>query len=275
MNGSKKSYSLIAVDLDGTLLNSSLTVSPRTERALKEAMKRGKEVVFCTGRSLSEMNRYLRQFPELHYAIAEAGACLYDVREQRVLEQKSFTAEESETIFNIVDGMDVMATAYLDGLTYTFLPEGADLSHFSMMHFKETFEESTVWSPELLRPENRRTAYSKFVFFFADPEERVRALQEFWKLPLSAAVCYFNNIELTPQGVDKGTGMEMLSRRLGIPSEEMIAIGDSENDLPMLRRAGLPLAMGNAIPELKRIAAHTLPDCNHDGVAEAIERFLL
>ncbi len=76
-------------------------------------------------------------------------------------------------------------------------------------------------------------------------------------------------------GVDKGSGLQALCRCLNIPVSAAIAIGDSENDCPMLRDAGLPLAMGNAIDDVKAASEYIMPDCDHDGVAEAIERFLL
>ena len=83
-------------------------------------------------------------------------------------------------------------------------------------------------------------------------------------------------VEVNATGVDKGSGLQALCRCLNIPiSATPIAIGDSENDCPLLRDAGLPLAMGNAIADVKDAARYVMPDCDHDGVAEAIERFLL
>ena len=73
----------------------------------------------------------------------------------------------------------------------------------------------------------------------------------------------------------KGSGLQALCRCLNIPVSAAIAIGDSENDCSMLRDAGLPLAMGNAIDDVKAASEYVMPDCDHDGVAEAIERFLL
>ena len=70
-------------------------------------------------------------------------------------------------------------------------------------------------------------------------------------------------------------GLQALCRCLNIPVSAAIAIGDSDNDCPMLRDAGLPLAMGNAIDDVKAASEYIMPDCDHDGVAEAIERFLL
>ena len=86
-------------------------------------------------------------------------------------------------------------------------------------------------------------------------------------------LCYLK--EINAIGADKGSGLQALCRCLNIPISATIAIGDSENDRPLLRDAGLPLAMGNAIADVKAAARYVMPDCDHDGVAEAIERFLL
>ena len=86
-------------------------------------------------------------------------------------------------------------------------------------------------------------------------------------------LCYLK--EINAIGADKGSGLQALCRCLNIPISATIAIGDSENDRPLLRDADLPLAMGNAIADVKAAAQYVMPDCDHDGVAEAIERFLL
>ena len=91
-----------------------------------------------------------------------------------------------------------------------------------------------------------------------------------WVVPCESA-----GVEINAVGVDKGSGLQALCRCLNIPISAAIAIGDSENDRPLLRDAGLPLAMGNAIADVKAAAQYVMPDCDHDGVAEAVERFLL
>lgn len=272
----KKDYRLIALDLDGTLLSSALTITPKTERAIREAMAAGKEVVFSTGRSVSEIRHYLAPFPGMHYAICEAGACVYDLREEKAVAQRSFTTQEVTEIVNLLRGCDVMVSVYRDGWTFTNLADSSGMAHYRMADYAASFEESTVWQPDLLRvmPEAGRT-YSKFVLFFHDEQERRSAWEALEKLPVCMVTCTRDNIELSPSGVDKGLGLRLLCERLGMPPEETIAVGDSENDLPILCLCGLPVAMGNAIPEVKECAGAVVADNDHDGVAEAIRRFLL
>lgn len=276
MKDEKRGFDLIAIDLDGTLLNSQLEISEDTVTAIRQAIAAGKEAVFSTGRSTSEIRHYLRPFPQIHYAICEAGACVYDLREEKTLAQKSFSTEEVTAIVRLIRDSDVMVSVYRDGWTFTNQADSSRMDRYHMADYAESFEESTVWQPELLSvmPEEGRT-YSKFVLFFHEKEERDRIWRKLAALPVCAVTCTRDNIELSPCGADKGMGLRMLCERLGLPLSRTMAVGDSENDLPILRLAGLPVAMGNAIPEVKAICRATVADNDHDGVAEAIRQFLL
>ena len=272
----QNSYDMIAIDMDGTLLSSRLTVTPMTVAAIQEAMAAGREVVFCTGRSVSELRPYLAPFAGMHYAVCEAGACLYDLRAERTLVQESFTREQTSEIVEIIRDCDVMASIYREGWTYTNLPDSSRMGRYNMADYAATFEQSTHWWPNLLREMPQEgVAYNKFVLFFHDQEERERVWQELIRLPVCTITCTRGNIEVSPQGIDKGKGLRRLCEQVGIPLSRVIAVGDSENDLPMLNVAGLAVAMGNAIPEAKRAAAVVVSDNDNDGVAEAIKDYLL
>ena len=106
----------------------------------------------------------------------------------------------------------------------------------------------------------------KLDFYFVDSAERAKYLARVQDVRAWVVPCESAGVEINAIGTDKGSGLQALCRCLNIPISATIAIGDSENDRPLLRDAGLPLAMGNA---------YVMPDCDHDGVAEAIERFLL
>ena len=94
------------------------------------------------------------------------------------------------------------------------------------------------------------------------------------KLPLTYNSGIPLNFEISPQNVNKGMGLEILSRVTGIPVSDMIAVGDEGNDLEMVQTAGLGVAMGNAIAPVKAVADVITNDCDHDGVAEIIETYL-
>ena len=115
----------------------------------------------------------------------------------------------------------------------------------------------------------------KLDFYFVDSAERAKYLARVQDVRAWVVPCESAGVEINAIGTDKGSGLQALCRCLNIPISATIAIGDSENDRPLLRDAGLPLAMGNAIADVKAAARYVMPDCDHDGVAEAIERFLL
>lgn len=272
----KNRYDLIALDMDGTLLNSELTITPRTVAAIRAAIAAGKQVVFSTGRTASEIREYLRLFPGMRYAICETGAGLYDAREDRMLGQKSFPAETVKAIAELLRGLDVMVSLYRDGKTFTNLSGPEGMAHFGMGAYAESFAGSTVWVENLLEviPSSAGT-YSKFVLFFPKKEEREHVWSALQQMEVTAVTCTFDDIEVSPVGTDKGRGLTALCEQLGIPLSRTIAVGDSDNDLPILRAAGLSVAMGNAVPGVKAMAALTVADHDHDGVAEVIERYLL
>lgn len=269
-------YDLIALDMDGTSLDSQLEITPRTREAIRRAITAGKEVVFATGRTPSEMRRYLALFPGMRYAVCETGVAIYDVRADKLLAQQSFPPETVRRIARLLRGLDVMVTLYRDGRTLTNLAGPGGMAHFGMADYAETFAGSTTWMENLLDVVPLPgMAYSKIVLFFAKRQEREQVWQALGKLSVTAVTCTFDDIEISPQGIDKGRGLALLCERLGIPLSRVIAVGDSDNDLPLLRHAGLSAAIGNAVPAVLSMADITVSDHDHDGVAEVIERYLL
>ena len=151
-----------------------------------------------------------------------------------------------------------------------------DPQHFGMDAYVENFKSHCTAVPDM---EQRFLAapypVEKLDFYFVDSAERAKYLARVQDVRAWVVPCESAGVEVNAIGVDKGSGLQALCRCLNIPISAAIAIGDSENDRPLLRDAGLPLAMGNAIADVKAAAQYVMPDCDHDGVAEAIERFLL
>ena len=83
------------------------------------------------------------------------------------------------------------------------------------------------------------------------------------------------SLEISAAGVDKGKGLLKLCEYLGLSPEKTIAVGDADNDVAILKTAGLSVAMGNALPQIRELSDVSVADCNHDGCAEAIEKYLL
>ena len=152
----------------------------------------------------------------------------------------------------------------------------ARLEEFGLGSYRAVYEKTAVWV-EGLRPfylENPLEV-EKVNLFFKKRDVCSRICSRLRFLPLSLAVSASGNLEITGRGVNKGSGLALLCGRLGLPAEKTAAVGDGRNDLELFRTAGLAIAMENACPEVRREATATVPDCDHDGAAVAMERYML
>lgn len=111
--------------------------------------------------------------------------------------------------------------------------------------------------------------------FFRDDGSRRRTLEKISRLPLSLASSLAGNLEINAREANKGEGLKLLCRHLKLPMESVIAVGDNSNDVEMLRAAGLPVAVGNAVPAVKALAKEITDDCDHDGAAIIMEKYML
>lgn len=115
----------------------------------------------------------------------------------------------------------------------------------------------------------------KLNLFCASGEIRERLLARMQDWPLTAAFSEKTSLELSPPNVSKASGLIWLCRHLGIPLMRTIIVGDADNDAEALRAAGLSVAMGNALPHIRRLCDVVVADNDHDGCAEAVDRYLL
>ncbi|MBE6964229.1 MAG: HAD family phosphatase [Ruminococcaceae bacterium] len=271
----RRKFRLLAADMDGTVLNGEKRISPRTKQTIETALAAGKEVVFATGRCPSEMRAYLAAFPAMRYAMCLSGALVLNLRSGEILKETVLSPVLAEQVLAAAEGLDVMAVVYAGNDVYLERRRRGNLAHFWCGCYAALYDDCGNWverSADVLSLGER----IRKINFFCHTEEDYRGLeQQMAHLPVSLAQGSYNNCEVSPLGVDKGKGLERLCRVAGIPVAESIAVGDSGNDIAMLCMAGLSVAMENATPEAKAAADVTVSDCDHDGVAEAIETYLL
>ena len=115
----------------------------------------------------------------------------------------------------------------------------------------------------------------KFNLFFANDYEAAEVLEKLRELPLTFTCVTDSSLEINASGVSKAEGLKTLCARLAIEPAECIAVGDSENDEPMLKLCGLSAATANATDKVKAMADVLAPDCNNDPVAQIIDEYLL
>jgi Cof subfamily protein (haloacid dehalogenase superfamily) len=275
---------MLVTDMDYTLLNKEKKISERNREAIRKAIEKGVHMVVATGRIYTSARLYARLLGVSTPIIASNGAII------------------REAAFN--NTKDTERTIYRDNLKIEAVKEMINLSrkYGLFCHF---FTEDTIYAEKLVNVSLRYTEWNKYlgeedqvrIEIVDDIEEAiVQDKVEILKAVVvdtdsekmqslrnsivetgivSVSQSMKDNLEVMNKGVTKGNAVKMLAKIYGIGREEIIAIGDNENDMSMIEYAGLGIAMGNAEESLKNVANHITAHYQEDGVAEAIERFIL
>ena len=264
---------LIGIDIDGTLLNKQKELTAPNREALQAAADHGIHVVISTGRLLSEFRDLVDQLPMMRYTVTCTGCQVIDLQTGTDIFRQGMPAAELQRIYHKLKGFDMMFQAFSDD-------DG------SIHNDARVLENAHLYSPRALArimqsthiPEIDFDGYidsysgmtNKIHIFFRTPEERDKAWELVKNEPYALMSSASNDLELMPHGVDKGLGLKKLAAHLGLDMSQVMAIGDSGNDVDMLREAGLGVAMANATGDAKAAADHVLTYTNQeDGVAKA------
>ncbi|WP_408955740.1 Cof-type HAD-IIB family hydrolase [Natroniella sp. ANB-PHB2] len=264
-------YKLVAIDLDDTLLANDLQISKRTVKAIKEAQNEGVRVVIATGRMHSSALPYAKMLGLKHELITYNGALVKRVVDNQTLYHEPISTELVRKVAKVAQKHDLHINFYLDDLLYVnktgveadYYEEIAGIKPILITEDVGDFLDRP--STKLLIIENDRTkleeVFSELTAGFADS--------------VTITTSKVNFIEIMGQQVCKGTTLANVATKLGIKAEEIIAIGDSYNDLEMIEYAGLGVAVGNAKEEIKEEADYITGTNNEEGVAQVIEKFIL
>lgn len=268
---------LIALDLDGTTLNSRKELSPRTRKALCDACSSGVAVVPTTGRPRSGLPTEILSIPGIRYAVTSNGASVYDLRQQKELFVHPVDKDAALWALDAADGLKAVTDIYLSGEAYTAAENFERLLEIVPPELKEYCRATRIRVPrqhDWLAAETRPV--EKLTLFFGSLQDRDKAWEFFLRCGrFEVASSVTNNLELNQRQVDKGLALTVLAEHLGLRREECMACGDSFNDIPMLRTAGLGIAMGNAEPETRQAADRITDTNDNDGVAKAVETYVL
>ncbi|QST00004.1 HAD family phosphatase [Pontibacillus sp. ALD_SL1] len=243
-----KDIKLIALDMDGTLLSPNHEISEANKQAIHEAKQKGIHVVISTGRSLPNCKEVIEPLGESAYLITINGGEIYD---------EGFNLVER----NPLSGKDVRHLW--------------DLTNKHNAFFWSSTVEGRFNSHEPFEKEVEDYEWLKYGFEFEDPELRETILSE---LENSDAFEVTNssptNIEVNPAGINKATALRKVTDWLDLTMDQVMAVGDSVNDLAMIREAGYGVAMGNAQDIVKEEAQWVTTTNKEDGVAKAIRTIL-
>lgn len=266
---------LVAIDLDGTLFDNNKKISERNRNAIRKAREKGVQVIICTGRPLKAIEEVVQEL-ELDqpgdYSITFNGGYIQKNDTGEVLHQLTLSKEEVMEMYRIAHRYGLPVDVVSGAVVYSLMPTIDDRP--SLYRHMNRFLTNVECTPEQL-PENQR--YNK-VLFSQEPDyiqSRIAQVLPVFQSSYSTMQTQHFLYEIAADGVQKGEGLRFLSDYLHIPAAEMMAIGDEENDLSMLEYAGVGVAMGNARDEVKQVSQFITETNENDGVALAIERYIL
>lgn len=274
-------YRLIALDLDRTLLNDQGQVSAQDTRALQQAVQAGMYIVFASGR----MSASIRRFSELLKIdgpiISYNGAMARDslAHGDAVLLEVPLAAKYADTLIDYTTTEHFHLNYYLDETLYA--REDLELRRFADLYHARTGSLFT-FVPDLARFKGRRPTKLILLTDPSDPahpnprhrDELNFAWKEKWGEGVGIVRTDPEYLEFMNLAANKGVALEAIARQLGLPREEVIAVGDGYNDTPMLQWAGLGVAVANAHAEVKAAADYVCHATNNDSpIREILDRF--
>lgn len=262
---------LIAFDMDNTVLVDGAEISPRLQRLLLQAMKRGIHVVPCTGRGRKQMPRSLEELP-LRYTITSNGGLIRDEAKDVSIGGDLMDWQMAAGILHDIQGYDLICCAHIDQVVY--------FQHDSEAYLRKKFHISdylpvtlTDNVEQLVR--RRREGVEKVFLRGDDMDLREEIRQKILdKYPVFCSSSSAHNLEFGVPGCSKGAALRWLCGRLGVDGSGVVAFGDGENDKEMLEFAAQGLAVANAQPACKAAADRVIESCAEDGVANYLEELL-
>ena len=278
-----KDIKLVALDLDGTLLDNSSRISKRNLTAIRSITDKGIHVVISTGRPFEGIPFDQIKGTGINYAITANGSGIYEISTGKCLYENAMDEELVTPILNFLLTRDIHMDAFIGGKGYT------------PIQCVETAQKLTVPSSIKNYIITTRTRLDNILQFIHENQLKVQKMTlNFYPAadgtlidretvrkflvsnPSITTVCGgYNNLEFTRADANKGVGLRKLAEILGVNPDATMAIGDTENDLAIIEAAGIGVAMGNATDAVKARADYVTTTNTKDGVAAAIEHFIL
>ena len=266
-------YKLLALDMDGTVLNSQKKISPRTAAAIKKLSESGVYVVTSTGRNLAELNDYREEFKSMNYGIVISGGLIYDFFKDKPVKVH---AVDEKIILQLIDfGLETKAMIHLHTVHRSVAREEdiQNMSAFDMGIYQDMFNRICERYDDAKKYVREHPGeVIKVNLYHRDKKSRDKNFARIKPLNLSISYAEAFNLEMSPANITKASGLRELCDFLKIDISEAVAIGDADNDKEILQAAGFSVAMGNASDEIKKLADFVTLDNDNDGVAAAIEK---
>lgn len=286
-------YKLIAIDLDGTLLNSYGVVSEKNKQALLKANKEGGEIVIASGRSTNSVKNIANDIGICRYIICGNGSLIYDLQKDEIIYDKFIDKKKALQIIEVCEQNSIYYNIYTENMVIA-----KTMNNNVLFYHQENAS----------KPDNKKTKINlvQNIYDYVENLENqnilkftisdndsiifngiIRKLREIKNIDVldvahmsrkmikngteEVSLEYYYT-EITSQNVDKWYAIEYLMKELNISINEVMAIGDNVNDKIMIENAGCGVAMGNSAPYIREIADIVVANNNEDGVAEAVEK---
>lgn len=288
-------YKLIAIDLDGTLLNSYGEVSDANKQAIKMALEKNVEIVLTSGRMPKAILPIANEINANNYIISGNGASVYDIQSDKVIYNNYLSREKTLEIIEICEKNNMFYSLYTNDVILT------KSLNYNILYYNSENKNRTEDKKIKINIINDIYKYVKeyknndfLKFTICDESEiifrgvisKLKTVKDIDVLEVSHMsrksinygsqeheVAYFYT-EVANQNVNKWVAIKELIKTLGIKEEEVIAIGDNINDKDMIKNAGIGIATGNSSPKVQEIANEIVSSNNEDGVAEAIKKYI-
>lgn len=269
---------MVALDLDGTTLNRNKEISPRTVEAFRQAMERGVHIVISTGRTLQSLPRQIYSISGLEFAVTSNGAHVTELGTMRTIYENYLSPAAVEEVVGVLRGSGLSVETFVEGRAY-----------IDKREFDEVRSQGSSYRDAEYILTTRNPVEGIFDFILAHKEriENISVNYEFltdrakWEKLLSGigditlTSSFAHNFEIGGASTSKAEALRFLMEKLKVRREELLACGDSPNDAQMLELAAVGVVMGNASDAMKAIGDYVTDSNEEDGVAKAIEKFVL
>lgn len=273
-----KKIKMLGLDLDGTLLNDERNISSKNLEAIAKAIEKGIIVLPATGRPPKGIPPEILSMPGIRYAVTMNGAAVLDLKDNKVLYRNPLDTDIVVDLLKILMEYEGLLDVYYYDKCYT-TKEGFKLLDTIALpkNFLKYVKETRTPIDDLIglvKEKNMTVDKVNMIFRNMSVRNEVNeVLKGYEGLAVTSSVGA--NVEINAKNTNKGEGMRQLGALLNIKLEDMMALGDADNDYLMIKNVGIGVAMENAKASVKQVADFITLSNEEDGVAYAIEKFLL
>lgn len=289
-------YKLVAIDLDGTMLNSYGVVTDNTKNIIKKCLNKGIQIVIASGRPIDSIKAIAKEIGIESFFIAGNGALIYDIKKDEIIYEKYMTKQKVLQIIKLCEENSITYNVYTDKTILT-----KSLKYNVLYYHKENLkkEESKKTNISIVKDMYnyvQKMQKEKFLKVTICDEDKtifnsiIRKLRKIDEIDVldvlhmsrktivhgteEIPIEYFYT-EISSKDVDKWNAIKFLMESLDLKREEIIAIGDNINDKKMIEEAGLGVVMEGSTPVVTDIADYITSSNNEDGVGKALQKFCL